>query len=178
MAVNPDALIMPRPRRLSKWIALANGVLLLIQLVNLGLGIATRNLVIAVGTYQIERKVVDRVLVEKPQGWFVENAQKEAGAVFQDITPKFRDHRPFFDVTPTRFVLTVLVENGADLRPMLGSLGRRLDGLIREPQLLQPGAPLFALTDVLVTPYPWFKPLDLVSLVVLLGAVAAWIFLP
>jgi hypothetical protein len=179
MAVSSGALAPRLPRRLSEWIALAVlGALLLCQLGYLGLGLASQNLVIAVGTYQIERKVVDRLLVEKPEGWFVENAEKEAHAVFQDITPKFREHRPFVDVTSTRFVVTVLVKNGANLPPMFESLGQRLDGLIREQQLLPPEAPLVALTDVLVTPYPWFKSLDLVSLVVLLGAGGAWVFLP
>ncbi len=190
MAVSSGKLAPKRPRRRSEFIALAVfGVLLLFQLVYLGLGLASRNLIVAAGTYQIEETMGEKVIAAMPEGRLFANARQEARAAFRDVTPEFRAHRPVVDVAPefrgrrpvvnfTRFVVTVLVTNRAGLRPMFESIGQRLDELIREQQQLPPGAPLFQLIDVEVKPYPWLKPLDIVSVLVLLGAGGAWIFLP
>jgi hypothetical protein len=147
------------------------------QVVYLGLGFATRNLVIVAGTYQIDPVFWEKVIVEQP-GWLIANVHQEARVAFRDVAAEFREHAAVVEITPHRVVVTVLVKNRVDLRPMFESLGRRLDELVRERQRLPPGAPGFKLTDLELKRYPWFRPLDIVSLVVLLGAVGAWVFLP
>jgi hypothetical protein len=173
MAVSSTAPVGRRPRPLSEWITLAIlGVLLLFQLVYLGLGLTARNLVIAAAVYQL-----DVYVDAEYDDWVRANTLQETWFAFQDMAPEFRQHRPEVDVEPRRISVTVLIKNGVDVRARFESLGQGLNELVRQKWERAPGASVVRLADVKVTTYPWFKPLDLVSLMVLLAAVAAWVFL-
>jgi hypothetical protein len=171
MTISFDAPIPQRPREFSEWIALAViGFLLLVEVTYLGLGMAARNLVIAVGEYKLDRYVEEE--------WLLATAHQEARAAFQVVMPEFRQHKPEVDIRPRRVLVTVLVRGNIDVRPIFELVGQRLDDQIRKHEQVTWAATTAQLSNIEFTPYSWFKPLDLVSLVVLLGAGAVWVVFP
>ena len=174
MAASSSAVDRRPPRRLGDWTALAVlGALFFLQLVYLGINVAASNLVIAAAEYRL-----DIYIDAEYQDWVLENTSREIRSAFRDVLPTFRQHKPEIDIEPRRILVTVLIKNGVDVRPIFESIGQRLNEPLRERWQRPTGTSVVRLANIEVTPYPWFKPLDLVSLVVLFGAAGAWIFFP
>jgi hypothetical protein len=144
--------------------------LLVIQVAQLVLGYSARSYVIAKADF-----VFDRYLEET---WMLDNGMAEADAAFVDAMPTFRRHRPEVDCNLRHLVITVLVKGNVDTRPIFAAIQDSLNRVVRAKRQIEQSVTPITLADLSLTPYPWFKPLDLLSALVLSASILGWMFFP
>lgn len=156
-----------RPAGLLDLLAVAIlGCLLLLHLAHLAFGLMARSHLVAQARYALDR----RFDVE----WAGDGARAEIVSAFRDAMPKFRQREPIVDVGPKYMTVTVIVRGDAAASPLFAELTRRLTTMARERYRLPADATPISLSDLQVTPYVWFKPLDFVAALVLVGSILGW----
>jgi hypothetical protein len=143
------------------------GCLLLIHLVHLAFGVMAKSHVVAQGIYALDR----RFDVE----WAGDSARMEIVSVFRDAMPEFRQRQPMIDVGPKSMTVTVIIRGDVVASSLFEELAHRMTKMAREKDKLGPDANPVSLSELRVTPYAWFKPLDFVVALVLVGSILAWV---
>ena len=143
------------------------GCLLLIHLVHLAFGLMARSHVVAQATYALDR----RFDVE----WAGDSSRMEIVSAFRDAMPEFRQREPIIDVGPKYMTVTVIVRGDVAASSLFEELTHRLTTMAREKYQLRPDANPISLSELRVTPYLWFKPLDFIAALVLFGSILAWV---
>jgi hypothetical protein len=143
------------------------GCLLLIHLIHLALGVKAKSYVVAQGIYALDR----RFDVE----WAGDSTRMEIVSAFSDAMPEFRRRQPIVDVGPRSMTVTVIIRGDVAANSLFEELTHRLTKMAREKYQLGPDANPISLSELRVTPYAWFKPLDFVAALVLVGSILAWV---
>ncbi|MDA9464510.1 hypothetical protein [Bradyrhizobium sp. CCBAU 53415] len=144
--------------------------LLATQMVGIGLGLIARTYVVVRADFSFDRYL--------EEDWMLENGQAEAAVAFKDVMPTFRRHRPAVDCNLRNLVIIVLVPGNIDTRPIFEKIETNLNNIVRSKRQIEAGVKPVKLAELSLTAYPWFKPLDILASLVLLGALLFWFFLP
>jgi hypothetical protein len=89
--------------------------------------------------------------------------------------PEFRQRQPMIDVGPKSMTVIVIIRGDVVASSLFEELAHRLTKMAREKDQLGPDANPVSLSELRVTPYAWFKPLDFVVALVLVGSILAWV---
>jgi hypothetical protein len=143
------------------------GCLLLTHLVHLAFGVVAKSHVVAQGIYALDRHFD----VE----WAGDSARMEVVSSFRGAMPEFRPRQPIVEVEPKYMTVTVILRGDVAARPLFEELTHRLTKMARERYQLRPDANPISLSELRVTPYAWFKPLDFVAALMLVGSILAWV---
>jgi hypothetical protein len=126
-----------------------------------------RSHVVAQATYAVD----SRFDVERAR----DSSRMEIVSALRGAMPEFRQREPIVDIGPKDMTVTVIIRGDIAASSLFEELARRLTKMAREKYQLGPDANPISLSELRVTPYPWFKPLDFVTALVLLGSILAWV---
>jgi hypothetical protein len=143
------------------------GCLLLIHLVHLAFGVMANGNVVAQGIYALDRSF--------DAEWGSDSARMEIERAFRDGMPKFRQRQSIVDLGLKTMTVTVIIRGDVAARSLFEELALRLTKMAREKYQLGPDANPISLSELRLTPYAWFKPLDFLAALLLLGSILAWI---
>lgn len=143
------------------------GCLLLLHLVHLAFGLMAKSHVVAQATYALDRHFD----VE----WAGDSARMEIVSALHGAMPEFRQREPIVDVGPKFMTVTAIIRGDVAASSLFEELTHRLTKMAREKYQLGPDANPISLSELRVTPYAWFKPLDFVAALVLVGSILAWV---
>lgn len=143
------------------------GSLLLIHLVHTAFAFMARSNVIVQATFALDRRF-DVV-------WAGEYARKEIVSTLRDAMPKFRQRQPILDIEERSMTVTAIVRSDVPANPLFEDVTRRLTAMAREKYTVGAYDNPISFSGLQITPYAWFRSLDFVAAVVLLGSILAWV---
>ena len=157
-----------RPAGLLNQLAVAIlGCLLLVHLVHVAFGLLARSHVVAQVAYAFDRHFdVD---------WVGDSSRTEIVSALRDAMPEFRRRQPIIDAGPGGLIVIVIIRGDVAANSVFEGLKQRLNQIVREKYQLGRETNPVSLSELHVTPYAWFKPLDFVAALVLLGSILAWV---